>query len=144
MRIGGLEHVLVLSDDIDATRDFYCSVLGLSVGDRPPLAFRGYWLYAPGAPGSCVHVAERSAYAAHAAGLGLVVPSQGVGGGPVDHVAFSAEDWDAVTAQLERCGVAYVLNTVPGGPRQAFVEDPNGVRVEINVLDRDPNEVSHG
>jgi hypothetical protein len=26
-----------------------------------------------------------------------------------------------------------VTNAVPGGPRQAFIEDPNGVRVEINV-----------
>jgi hypothetical protein len=36
-------------------------------------------------------------------------------------------------ARLERCEVAAVTNAVPGGPRQAFIEDPNGVRVEINV-----------
>jgi catechol 2,3-dioxygenase-like lactoylglutathione lyase family enzyme len=141
MSIGALEHVLVLADDIEATRDFYCSVVGLSVGDRPPLAFPGYWLYAPGASGSCVHVAERRAYAAHAAGLGLSVPQRCEGSGPVDHVAFSAQDWDAVIDRLGRCGVASVTNNVPGGPRQAFIEDPNGVRIEINVLDRDASEV---
>jgi hypothetical protein len=37
---------------------------------------------------------------------------------------------------LSRLGVAAVTNTVPGGPRQVFVQDPNGVRVEINVADR--------
>ena len=36
-------------------------------------------------------------------------------------------------SRLERHGVAAVTNAVPGGPRQVFIEDPNGVRVEINV-----------
>jgi catechol 2,3-dioxygenase-like lactoylglutathione lyase family enzyme len=35
--------VLVLSDDIDRTRDFYCDVVGLEVGERPPLEFPGDW-----------------------------------------------------------------------------------------------------
>jgi catechol 2,3-dioxygenase-like lactoylglutathione lyase family enzyme len=135
MGVGSLEHVLVLADDIDRTRDWYCGVVGLRVGDRPPLAFPGYWLYADGA--ACVHIAERRAYAAHAAGLGLAVPERDPGVGPVDHVAFTAGDWDEVMARLERCGVAAVTNAVPGGPRQAFVEDPNGVRVEISVRDPD-------
>ncbi|MBV9805072.1 MAG: VOC family protein, partial [Solirubrobacterales bacterium] len=53
--------------------------------------------------------------------------------GPVDHVAFGAADWNAVVERLERAGVHAVRNAVPGGPRQLFFEDPNGVRVEINV-----------
>jgi catechol 2,3-dioxygenase-like lactoylglutathione lyase family enzyme len=135
MSVGGLEHVLVLADDIDGTRDFYCQVVGLSVGRRPPLAFPGYWLYAApdGSGPACVHVADRRAYAAHAAGLGLDVPESDPGVGPVDHVAFSAEDYDGLVGRLERCGVTAVTNQVPGGPRQVFIEDPNGVRVEINV-----------
>jgi Glyoxalase/Bleomycin resistance protein/Dioxygenase superfamily len=77
----GLEHVLVVCDDIDRTRDFYCDVVGLSIGDRPPLEL----------------------------------------------------DYDALTRRLAHRGVPAVTNVVPGGPRQVFVEDPNGVRVEINV-----------
>ena len=128
---GSIEHVLVLADDIERTREFYCEVLGLSVGERPPLAFPGYWLY--GGATACVHIAERPAYAAHAAGLGLRVPAHAAGPGPVDHVAFSAGDWDALLARLAELGIPAVTNAVPGGPRQAFVEDPNGVRVEISV-----------
>jgi catechol 2,3-dioxygenase-like lactoylglutathione lyase family enzyme len=131
MTVTAIEHVLVLSDDIERTRDFYCEVVGLSVGERPPLAFPGYWLYA-GAT-ACVHIAERGPYAAHAAGLGLTVPERDPGVGPVDHIAFNAPDYDELTRRLERCGVDSVTNTVPGGPRQVFIEDPNGVRVEINV-----------
>jgi hypothetical protein len=42
--------------------------------------------------------------------------------------------------RLERAGVPAVSNTVPGGPRQLFFADPNGVRVEINVSDRETNQ----
>jgi catechol 2,3-dioxygenase-like lactoylglutathione lyase family enzyme len=140
MTVRGLEHFLVLADDIDVTRDFYCEVVGLDVGERPPLAFPGYWLYAVVSGGACVHIAERRSYAAHAAGLGLSVPERDPGVGPVDHVAFSADDYDDLMERLERAGVRGVLNTVPGGPRQVFVEDPNGVRVEINVRDPETDQ----
>lgn len=136
MSIGALEHVLVLADDIDGTRDFYCEVVGLSVGKRPPLAFPGYWLYAAsdGTGAACLHVAERGAYAAHAASLGLNVPDgPDPGVGPVDHIAFNASDYGGLLERLRRQGVPAVTNAVPGGPRQVFIEDPNGVRVEINV-----------
>jgi catechol 2,3-dioxygenase-like lactoylglutathione lyase family enzyme len=127
MSVTGMQHVLVLSDDIEATRDFYTQVVGLTVGERPLLEFPGYWLYAGGAP--CVHVAERQAYLDHAAGLGLHP-----GAGPVDHIAFNAGDYEELSERIARGGVAAVRNTVPnGGPRQLFIEDPNGVRVEINV-----------
>jgi catechol 2,3-dioxygenase-like lactoylglutathione lyase family enzyme len=85
MPLRRLEHLLVLTDDLEATRAFYCDALGLQVGERPPLEFPGYWLYLEGIP--CVHVAERAAYDAHAARLGLRV-----GAAPLDHVAFNGSD----------------------------------------------------
>ena len=130
MSVGALEHILVLAEDIDATREFYCSVVGLSVGERPSLAFPGYWLYAGGAASSCLHIADRRAYAAHAAGLGLSVPQRDTGSaGPVDHVAFTAGDWDELLARLERFRVPAVTNAVPAGPRQAFIGQRRNVSV---------------
>jgi catechol 2,3-dioxygenase-like lactoylglutathione lyase family enzyme len=127
-----MEHVLVLSDDIDASREFYTTVVGLQVGARPPLEFPGFWLYAGATP--CLHIAERASYAAHARGLGLSVAGEPSGRGPVDHIAFNASDYEAVCARLEERGVPAVRNTVAGGAmRQLFFDDPNGVRVEINV-----------
>jgi catechol 2,3-dioxygenase-like lactoylglutathione lyase family enzyme len=132
MSITELEHILVLSDDIDATRDFYCTAVGLRVGERPPMTFPGYWLYAGTTP--CLHVAERAMYRSHATALGLPVSDEQSRSGTVDHIAFNASDYDAVTAQLSRAGVPVVHNTIPnGGPRQVFFQDPNGVRIEINV-----------
>jgi catechol 2,3-dioxygenase-like lactoylglutathione lyase family enzyme len=131
MSVTSIEHVLVLSDDIDGTRDFFCEVVGLKVGDRPALEFGGYWLYAGTV--AVVHIADRRAYAAHAAGLGMNVPETDPGAGPVDHVAFVSTDYDAVIERIERNGVPSVRLAGPGRPRQVFIEDPNGVRVEINV-----------
>jgi catechol 2,3-dioxygenase-like lactoylglutathione lyase family enzyme len=127
-----LEHVLVLSADIDSAREFYERALGLRAGDRPPLQFDGYWLYAGVRP--CLHIADRDSYRTHARTLGLDVPSAADGRGPVDHIAFRASDYDALERRLAELGVQPIRNDVPGGgPRQLFFEDPDGTRVEINV-----------
>jgi catechol 2,3-dioxygenase-like lactoylglutathione lyase family enzyme len=132
MPLTQLEHFLVLTDDLEATRRFYCDALGLAVGPRPPLAFAGYWLYAGATP--CVHVAERASYASHSASAGIPVSGPLPGTGPFDHVAFNATGFDAVMARLERERVPVHLNVVPGiGLRQLFVFDPNGIKVEINI-----------
>jgi catechol 2,3-dioxygenase-like lactoylglutathione lyase family enzyme len=130
--VSALDHVLVLSDDIERSREFYESALGLHAGRRPPLQFDGFWLYA--AERAVLHVADRSAYRTHARTIGLDVPGLAGGPGPVDHIAFVAHDYDAVCQRLQRCGVRPICNDVPGGgPRQLFFFDPDGARIEINV-----------
>jgi catechol 2,3-dioxygenase-like lactoylglutathione lyase family enzyme len=130
--VTAMEHVLVLADDIERAREFYCDVVGLELGDRPPLEFPGYWLYAGATP--CLHLAAREPYLEHARKLGLPV-ADGAGPGPVDHIAFRGSDYEQTRALLDRKGVPAVLNTVPGGgPRQVFVQDPSGVRIEINFM----------
>jgi catechol 2,3-dioxygenase-like lactoylglutathione lyase family enzyme len=123
----GLDHVLVLTDDLETTRSFWCDGLGFEVAERPELPFPGYWLTLGGGP-PCLHIAERAAYEAHAATLGLA-PA----GGPVDHAAFAREGYDGLSARLEAAGIEAVRNDVPGAFRQLFVTDPNGLRVELNV-----------
>ncbi len=133
MPLTRLDHLLVLSDDMDVTRDFYRDALGLEVGDRPPLEFPGYWLYARGVP--CVHVADREAYTVHSANTGIAASPPAEGTGAVDHLAFAGDDFQEAAGRLERNGVEAKTNTVPGiGMRQLFFEDPNGVKIEINVM----------
>jgi catechol 2,3-dioxygenase-like lactoylglutathione lyase family enzyme len=126
MPLHRLEHVLVLTDDLEATRAFYCDVLGFEIGERPALEFPGFWLYLGGVP--CVHVAERASYEAHAARLGLRAMQA-----PIDHVAFTADGYEVLVARLGDAGVRTVSNDVPAaGIRQLFLDDPNGVRIELN------------
>ena len=131
MPLTGLQHLLVLTDQLEATRDFYRDVLGLREGERPPLEFDGHWLYLGDV--ACVHVADRRTYAAHAETLGLDVTTA-TGGGVVDHIAFDADDYEEISERLRKTGVETIENEVPAARmRQIFVEDPNGVRIEINV-----------
>jgi catechol 2,3-dioxygenase-like lactoylglutathione lyase family enzyme len=123
----GPEHLLILTEDMDATRDFWCAALGLEVGERPPLEFLGYWLYAGDV--ACVHIADRASYEAHSQRIGIPASPAAV-----DHVAFNGEDYDEVLSDLERTGIDATRNDPPGaGLRQLFIEDPNGVKIEINV-----------
>ena len=131
MPLTRMEHLLVLTDDIEGTKDFYCRALGLEVGARPPLEFPGHWLYVEGVP--CIHVADRDAYTAHSERLGIPASPDAV-----DHVAFSGNDYAEAVARLEREGVEARTNAVPGaGLRQLFLEDPNGLKIEINVMSRE-------
>ncbi|HEY7631546.1 MAG TPA: VOC family protein [Thermoleophilaceae bacterium] len=131
MALGHIEHFLVLSDDMDGTRDFYERVLGLVDGERPPLPFPGYWLYLGNVP--AVHVADRAAYVAHTeqAGTGSSAPAESTGA--VDHIAFGATGYDELKARLAEHGVDAAENEIPGVMRQLFLRDPNGVRIELNV-----------
>ena len=55
------------------------------------------------------------------------------GTGAIDHLAFMAEDLDSMRARLKAEGIASREREVPLlGMRQIFLEDPNGVTIELN------------
>lgn len=124
MPLVGLQHTLVLTEDPEQTKAFYCDTLGFEVRERPELPFPGYWLALDGA--ACLHVAARAEYEAHAKTLGLAAK-----GFPVDHVAFEAEGYEQLVERLAAAGVEVTTNVVPGGVHQLFFDDPNGARVEL-------------
>ena len=131
MPLTQMEHYLVLTDDIDATRDFYCEALGLRVGPRPPLPFRGYWVYLDDTP--CIHIAERSSYETHGRTQGIPVSPPAAGTGPLDHIAFNAGGYNEVLAKLQQLGLSVACNDPPDAPvQQLFLSDPNGLKIEIN------------
>ena len=45
MPLSHLEHFLLQTSDMDATRDFYTRVLGMRVGPSPDFKFPVFWLY---------------------------------------------------------------------------------------------------
>jgi catechol 2,3-dioxygenase-like lactoylglutathione lyase family enzyme len=122
VKIEGMNHFNVLTDDVEKTRAFYCDVLGLEKGDRPPFGFDGLWLYAAGKP--ILHVSKR------------VLPREREG--VIDHIAFTAKDLDAATKHLKAKGIEFNLYKQVGtGIWQVFFLDPMGAKVE---LDFDPAE----
>src|ERR1700760_4674986 len=94
MPLTKLEHYLVLTQDIDATRDFYVDVLGMENGFRPPLGFPGHWVCIGDIP--VIHIAEWVTYTARQQAKNAFVTSPAEGTGPVDHIAFGAQDYDGM------------------------------------------------
>jgi catechol 2,3-dioxygenase-like lactoylglutathione lyase family enzyme len=132
MPLTQLEHYLVLTADLDRTRDFYRDALGLREGPRPPLGFPGYWLYLGDVP--CIHIAEWNTYRTHSLAAGISVSTPAPGTGPLDHVAFNATDLAGVKARLLAYEIGYSVNEVPNaGLTQLFLKDPNDLKIEINV-----------
>jgi catechol 2,3-dioxygenase-like lactoylglutathione lyase family enzyme len=135
MSLAKMEHFLVLTDDVDATRNFYRDILGMEEGFRPAMEFSGYWLYADGT--ACIHIGDRKTYAAYVDRVGLSISGPAPGTGPVDHIAFSAEDFEEVVARLKRHDKPFGQNSVPEiGLRQLFFMDPNGLKIEVNFMKR--------
>jgi catechol 2,3-dioxygenase-like lactoylglutathione lyase family enzyme len=132
-----LDHYLVMTHDVDGTRDFYRDVLGFAEGFRPELGFRGHWLYAGDV--AVIHIADWESYTSHSQRLGIPVTTPADGTGVLDHIAFNAPGagHDAVVERLRQSGAAYHLHDSPEiGLRQIFLLDPNGLKLELNFWNR--------
>jgi catechol 2,3-dioxygenase-like lactoylglutathione lyase family enzyme len=126
-----MEHYLVLTDDIEKTKDFYCDVIGLRVGFRADLGFPGYWLYLDATP--VIHIAEWNTYTAHSDKLGIPVTTRGAGTGAFDHIAFNGSDAAEMLGRLDALRVPFRRNDVPvANLVQLFLFDPNGIKIELN------------
>ena len=120
MPIDGFQHVNIRTTDAERARDFYVRALGLRVGDRPPFASSGYWLYLGDVP--VVHLVQLAPGDTREAGSGRV-----------DHVAFHGVDIDATRQTLTAAGITFRETVVPrDGTAQIFIHDPDGVKIELN------------
>jgi catechol 2,3-dioxygenase-like lactoylglutathione lyase family enzyme len=132
MPITHMQHFMVLSKELEKTRAFYCDVLGLRVGPRPPFRFEGLWIYLGEV--AVVHVASRASYDATSRTAANPADPVDHGTGSVDHIAFAATNYDELVASFERHAVIYRATQVPGSDlRQLFVFDPDGIQIEINI-----------
>ena len=123
MNVTGMNHFTILARDIEETRRFYTSILGLKEGYRPELGFPGIWFY----------VGEQ--WVLHVvAGRKMPSPPAGV----IDHMAFSATGLSVTVERLKANAIDYRLSRQVGtNVWQIFFNDPNGAKVE---LDFDPSE----
>ena len=91
MALKTFEHVLILADDVEKTKDFYVNILGLEVGYRPDFPFKGYWLYLKDNKAACIHLATRKQDTGQDYYIGKKDDAKS-GSGAIDHVAFNADD----------------------------------------------------
>lgn len=133
MALTRLDHFSIRTTDVDGTRDFFVRVLGMTSGERPPFKFPGAWLYC--GEKDVIHIigidpSDKSGLVEY---LGDREETALTGTGAIDHLAFMAEDIDAMRVRLQDEGIASREREVPLlGVRQIFLEDPNGVTIELN------------
>jgi len=133
-----LNHYSIRTADLDACERFYCGLLGLQVGPRPPFPFPGLWLYSGDTSlwaNAAVHIIgiDRNDPAGLKQYLGDKDAGSLQGSGALDHVAFFATGLRDTLSRLAANGVACRERTVPLlGLHQVFVDDPNGIVVELN------------
>ena len=126
MSTSGLSHINFHAERplLDALLDFYCDIVGLSQGHRPPFRDFGYWLYAGDRPVVHLYVAmpseERRTDVATT----------------FDHIAFDCANRPEVEDGIRRHGLEYRTAVVPLTQQvQIFLKDPAGNSVELNFAE---------
>ena len=133
-----LNHFSIRTTDLEATQAFYETVLGLTVGPRPPFPFPGLWLYNgdhTSVANAMVHVIGMDKNDPE--GLKQYLGDRDVsslhGTGAVDHIALMAAGLEGMLENLKRLGVPCRERTVPAiGLHQLFLDDPCGLVIELN------------
>jgi len=132
MPLSHIEHFLVQSTDIAATRDWYVRVLGFEEGWHPDFKFPVCWLYL--GDRDVIHITEGGAAVSENRKRYIGQESQATSGsGVIDHIAFRAAGLRETMAHLTRQNVEFKARQVSDqGLYQLFLFDPNGIKIELN------------
>lgn len=119
-----LLHTMIRVDDLDRSVDFYTRVLGMRVRNRKVLEK---------ADATLVFLVDES----EAHPIELTYNHDGrsyESGNRFGHFAFGVADLDAAAEELAGYGIAFKrgpYTVSAGGSRIAFIEDPDGVEIEL-------------
>ena len=133
MPLTGINHYLIVSKNLERSKDFYAKVLGLQVANRPDFGFPGYWMKI--GDDICVHLASKRPNKIRDRFLLKKHGPEVKGSGSVDHIAFLAKDPLEVRRRIQKNGVAMHFRSFPDAKLfQIFLKDPDDVTIELNFL----------
>lgn len=128
MQVSAIDHVNIITDDLDGTAGFYEELLGLKRGETPGAAmgFKGAWMF-DDAGNAIVHIAWKD-------------PDRDFGGehvpgavtGAVHHLAFRCHGFEAAKQKVTALGLEHRVNDGMLGLRQIMLVDPNNINLELN------------
>ena len=139
MLINSLDHCAIRTTKLQETRDFFVDILGLEDGERPDFPFPGAWLYTDST--AVIHLIgvdpdDPSGLQRY---VGDEISTESLqGSGAFDHIAFRANDPSVLIERLKKTNYEYREQQVPNmNLFQIFVEDPNGITIELNYWGKD-------
>ena len=130
MRVEALDHVNVITADLEGSVRFYAELFGLEPRDGPPPLTHenARWMY-DAAGRAVIHINSLECPRAY---------DREVHAGPtgaLHHVALRCSGYEELRARLARHGLEHRINVVAAiGLRQIFVLDPNQVLLELNFF----------
>ena len=130
MRVNALDHVNVITADLDGSARFYAELFGLERRDAPPplTPRNAQWMY-DAAGRAIVHINSLDCPRTY---------ERDVSPGPtgaLHHVALNCSGYDDMITRLRGRSLDYQVNCVQAiGLRQIFTVDPNGVLLELNFF----------
>ena len=132
MPLAYMEHFLLQTEDIEATKDWYVKVLGFRAGPAPDFKFPVYWLYL--GDRDVLHITTGGKDVSDNRKKYVGQESQATSGsGVIDHVAFRATGLTEMIDRLKNNKIEFKERQVNDqGLYQLFLLDPNGVKVELN------------
>ena len=123
--IAALDHINILTQDVDSCRIFYVDALGFEEGFRPNFDEPGLWLYLGYSP--VINIIQ----------ISKSLPSV-LSSGCIDHIAFRAHNFNKFTARLDRHGIKWEDRKIPDMDlHQLFCHDPHGIKIEFNFEGQD-------
>ncbi len=130
MKVNALDHVNIITSDLDGTADFYAEVFSLERRNAPPplTPQNAQWMYDDAGHAifhlnslDCPRTYERE-----------VTPGPT---GSIHHVALNCSGYTDMIARLKSMAKNHQLNEVSAiGLKQIFTMDPNGVLLELNFF----------
>ncbi len=143
MPVSHLEHFLVAADDLDATRDWYARVLGMTPGPHPDFGFPVHWMYIGEVDVVHIGPSARQAGEIQKKYLGRTSQDAGAGTGAVDHIAFRATGLRQMLEHLRAEGIRFSQRRANGQALfQLFLYDPNGIKIELNFAAQEAEGVA--
>lgn len=130
MAVEALDHVNVVTSDLDRAESFYRALLALETRPAPPPLTRetARWMF---------DTSGRAVLHLNSLDLPRFFDRDMAPGptGALHHVAFRCVGHDDTVARISAMGLDYRGNDVTAiGLRQIFVADPDGVLLELNFF----------
>lgn len=133
MRVDAIDHVNIRTPDVVATSRFFADAFAMTVAPSPGNADPAKAAWICDAEGrAVVHLAAADVlYPWEDA-----VPASGEpGSGRLHHVAMRCSGYESMRERLLASGCRFETSEVPEvGLRQFFVEEPNGILLELNFF----------
>jgi catechol 2,3-dioxygenase-like lactoylglutathione lyase family enzyme len=130
MKVNALDHVNIITGDLDGTSKFYAELFNLARRNPPPPLppNNAQWMFDDAGRAifhinslDCPRTYERD-----------VMPGPT---GSIHHVALNCSGYEEMITKLDRRGMERQVNLVEAiGLRQIFTMDPNGVLLELNFF----------